>query len=119
MRFDDDNSIVPLEDADPREEILRLEDEIESLAETIERCRKIDLVAKLALAGGALMLLGLAIGVLRVNELILICAITAAIGGIVGYGSNLSTSRQAAAELKAAEARRVALIDASNLRLVE
>ena len=63
MRLDDDNSIVPLEDADPREEILRLEDEIESLADTIERCRKIDLVAKLALAGGALALLGLRIGV--------------------------------------------------------
>ena len=118
MRLDDDNSIVPLEDADPREEILRLEDEIESLAETIERCWKIDLVAKLALAGGALVLLGFAIGVLRVNELILICAITAAIGGIVGYGSNLSTWRQAAGDLKVAEARRVALIDGSKLRVI-
>ena len=118
MRFDDDNSIVPLEDADPREEILCLEDEIETLADTIERCRKIDLMAKLAIAGGAIVLLGLALGVLRVDELILICAITAAIGGIVGYGSNLSTSRQAAADLKAAEARRAKLIDGSNLRVV-
>ncbi|HEY7301391.1 MAG TPA: hypothetical protein VH684_26165 [Xanthobacteraceae bacterium] len=118
MRLDDDNSIVPLEDADPREEILRLEDEIESLAALIERCRKIDLAARLAVAGGALVLLGLAFGILF-NELILVCAITAAIGGIVAYGSNLSTSRQAASELKAAEARRAELIDASNLRLVE
>jgi hypothetical protein len=119
MRLDDDNSIVPLEDADPREEILRLEDEIESLAETIERCRKIDLVAKVAIASGATAILALAFGIGSSSELFLMSAITAAIGGIVAYGSNLSTSRQAAAELQAAEARRAELIDGSNLRLVE
>jgi len=119
MRLDDDNSIVPLEDADPREEILRLEDEIESLAETIERCRKIDLVAKVAIAWGAITMLALAFGIGSSNELFLISAISAAIGGIVAYGSNLSTSRQAAAELKAAEARRAQLIDGSNLRVIQ
>ena len=45
MRANDDSTIVPLDDADPREEILRLEDEIESLVDTIERCRKVDLVS--------------------------------------------------------------------------
>src|SRR5947207_4484069 len=100
MRIDDDHSIIPVEDADPREEILRLEDQIEALADTIERCRKIDLIARLALAGGALAMLSLIFGVIRFNELILVCAFTAAIGGIVGYGSNLSTSRQAEIELK-------------------
>jgi hypothetical protein len=119
MRLDDDNSIVPLDDADPREEILRLEDEIEALSDSIERCRKIDLMSKFSLAGGAVALLGLAIGIFRFSELILVCAFTAAIGGIVGYGSNLSTSRQAEAELKAAEARRAQLIDGSKLRLVQ
>jgi hypothetical protein len=119
MRLDDDSSIIPLDDADPREEILRLEDEIESLADTIERCRKIDLVSKLAIGGGALALLGTAIGLVRTDELILVCALTAAIGGIVGYGSNLSTSRQVTADLKAAEARRAELIDGSKLRLAE
>jgi hypothetical protein len=119
MRVDDDSSIIPLDDADPREEILRLEDEIESLSDTIERCRKIDLVAKLAIGGGALALLGTALGIIRSDELILVCALTAAIGGIVGYGSNLSTSRQATADLKAAEARRAELIDESKLRLVQ
>ena len=98
---------------------MRLEDKIQRLADTMERCRKIDLIAKLALAGGALALLGVAIGVFRSNELILVCAFTAAIGGIVGYGSNLSTGRQAEGELKAAEVRRVELIERSKLRLVE
>ena len=119
MRVDDDSSIIPLHDADPREEILRLEDEIESLAVTIERCRKVDLVSKLAIAGGALTLLGTAFGLLRTDELVLVCAFTAAIGGIVGYGSNLSTSRQATAELRVAEARRAQLIDGSSLRWVQ
>ena len=45
-------------------------------------------------------------------------ALAILIGGIVAYGSNVSTARQAAAELQAAEARRAELIDASNLRLV-
>ena len=119
MRVDDDSSIVPLDDADPREEILRLEDEIESLAVTIERCRKVDLVSKLAIAGGALTLLGTAFGLLRTDELVLVCAFTAAIGGIVGYGSNVSTLRQATADLRAAEARRAQLIDGSSLRWVQ
>jgi hypothetical protein len=119
MRVDDDSSIIPLDDADPREEILRLEDEIEALAVTIERCRKVDLVSKLAIAGGALTLLGTAFGLVRTDELILVCAFTAAIGGIVGYGSNLSTLRQATADLKAAEARRAQLIDRSSLRWVQ
>ena len=119
MRVDDDSSIIPLHDADPREEILRLEDEIESLAVTIERCRKVDLVSKFAIGGGALALLGTAFGLLRTDELILVCAFTAAIGGVVGYGSNVSTLRQAMADLKAAEARRAQLIDGSSLRLVQ
>ena len=119
MRVDDDSSIVPLDDADPREEILRLEDEIESLAVAIEGCRKIGLVSKIAIGGGVLALLGTAFGIVRTDELILVCAFTAAIGGIVGYGSNLSTLRQATADLKAAEARRAQLIDGSSLRLVQ
>ena len=119
MRLDDDSTIIPLDNAEPHEEILRLEDEIESLADTIERCRKVDLVSKLAIGGGALALLGTALGLVRTDELILVCAFTAAIGGIVGYGSNLSTLRQATADLKVAEARRAQLIDGSSLRPVE
>ena len=112
MRAEPEDSIVPLPDADPREEILRLEDEIEALAGTLERCRKVDLIAKIALLGGAIAMLSLPIGIIRFDELVLFCAITAAIGGIVAYGSNISTSRQATDELKAAEARRRELIDA-------
>ena len=42
-------------DADPHEQIAQLETQIESLAETVEGCRKIMLVAKVAIAGGAIL----------------------------------------------------------------
>ena len=42
------------DDDDPHEQIARLEAQIEALAGTVESCRKIMLVAKAAIAGGAL-----------------------------------------------------------------
>jgi hypothetical protein len=44
---------------DPRTEILRLETEIEELTEVIERCRKIILMSKIAVAAGSIWLLAL------------------------------------------------------------
>ncbi len=119
MRSIPPDSTMPIADAERRDEIMRLEEEIEALAETLERCRKISVASKVAIAGGTIALLGLAIGAVRLDLLVLICAITATIGGIVAYGSNVSTSRQTMADLKAGESRRAALIDGSDLRLVE
>ena len=119
MHADTDDSNLPITDADRRDEIVRLEDEIEALVETLERCRKIDVASKIAMMGGATAMLALALGAIRLDELVLICAITAAIGGIVAYGSNVSTSKQAMAELRSAEARRAELIESSDLQLVE
>ena len=48
----------------------------------------------------------------------MIGAISAVIGGTVVFGSNTSTSKQAAADIKAAEALRAELIGKINLRLV-
>ena len=42
-----------MSDGDPHEQIAQLEAQIEALAETVEGCRKIMLVAKVAMAGGA------------------------------------------------------------------
>ena len=49
----------------------------------------------------------------------MIAALAAIIGGIVVFGSNTGTSKQAAAALKQADAVRTALIDRINPRPVE
>jgi hypothetical protein len=106
------------DDDDPHEQIARLEAQIEALAETVESCRKIMLVAKVAIAGGALLILAMIVGMVR-PELASLCGATAALlGGIVLLGSNRSTSDQALAKVKKAEAARTALIDRLELRPV-
>ena len=45
-----------LEDADPYEEIVRLEERIEELAAKVESCRKFILASRIAVAGGGLVL---------------------------------------------------------------
>ena len=103
---------------DPHDEISRLEAEIEKLSEVMASCEKIILVSKIAMAAGGICLLATIAGIVNTYPAILIAAIAAIIGGIVGVGSNASTSRQAAISIKTAEARRAELIGKINLRVV-
>ena len=103
---------------DLRKEILRLEAEIDELTGVIERSRKVSLIAKIALVAGAIGLLASTVGAISFDPVALIGAIAAVIGGIVVFGSNTSTSKQAAARIKAAEARRAELIGMIDLRPV-
>jgi hypothetical protein len=105
-------------DGDPRERIARLEAQIEALAETVESCRKIMLVAKVAIAGGAALILAMVLGMVRPELASLSGATAALLGGIVLLGSNRSTSDQALAKMRKAEAARTALIDRLELRPV-
>jgi len=107
-----------VDEDDAREEIARLEARIEELADVVESCRKVILAAKAAIAAGALLMLAVLIGVIRFDPLSMIGAMAAVLGGIVLFGSNASTSQQATAALRAAEARRAELIDAIELRPV-
>lgn len=104
---------------DPREEISQLEQRIEMLEEGIERCRKLRLLARIALAVGVIWLLLMSVGVAAIAAVNIIGAIAALLGGIVLLGSNSSTWTQTERALAAAEGRRKELIETMNLRLVE
>src|SRR5579872_3309570 len=106
------------EEADPREEIVRLEAEIEELAETIESCRKTVLIAKGVMAVAAVLIAAGLIGLVMIDPAVLIAAFGIVLGGVVVYGSNISTLDQARSRAKAAEQARSRLIGAIELRVV-
>lgn len=106
------------DDDDPRQDIERLEAQIDELAAKLESCRKFILVSQIAIVAGAALLLALLLGVLRFDATEMLAAIAALLGGIVGWGSNRSTAQEAAAELAAAEADRKALIGSIDLHVV-
>jgi hypothetical protein len=103
---------------DPHEDIARLEARIEELAEAIEKCRKVILISKTAIALGAILGLLIMLGVIRVDPMALIGAIAAVIGGTVLLGSNSSTLAEMTAAMKTAETQRAQLIDNLDLRVV-
>src|SRR5882724_11640358 len=105
-------------DGDLRDQILRLEADIEELTEVIERCRRVVLISKVAIVAGGIWLLTLTLGAIRFDPMAMVGAIAVVIGGIVVFGSNMSTSRQAAVAIKAAEACRAELISKIDLRTV-
>ena len=102
----------------PSDEISQIEARLEHLAEVCERCRKIILVSKLAIAGSAALLLLMMLGLFGSDAVAAIGAIAAVLGGTVSLGSNVSTLRQTMDAIGAAEARRSELIGGIDLRVV-
>ena len=103
---------------DPTDEISDIEDRIERLAEIAERCRKIILVSKVAIATGAGLLLLMILGLFGFSQVAAIGSIAAVLGGIVSLGSNVGTLRQSMAAISAAETLRSELIGGIDLRVV-
>ena len=103
---------------DPIDEISLIEARLEELAEGAERCRKIILVSKAAIAIGVTLLLVMMLGLFGSNQVAAIGSIAAVLGGIVSLGSNVSTLRQTMAAMSAAEVLRSDLIDRIDLRVV-
>ena len=105
-------------DDDLIDEISDIEDRIERLAGIAERCRKYILASKIAIGGGAVLLLVTILGLFGLGQTAALGSIALVLGGIVSLGSNVSTLRQSEDAIGAAEARRAALIGGIDLRVV-
>jgi len=103
----------------PPDEIARLEREIEALAETAERCRKVMRAARIAIMAGGVGLVVVVTGIIALDPTVWIMAVAAVIGGIVMLGSTAATARQTAAAIAKAEAQRAGLIGGIPLRDVQ
>jgi hypothetical protein len=106
------------DDGDLHEQILHIEAHIEELTDIIERCQKIILISKVAIAAGGILILTIIIGAVGFDPTVLIGAIAAVIGGTVVFGSNTSTLKQTSADMKAAEAHRTELVSRMDLKMV-
>ena len=76
------------------------------------------LLSKVAIAAGAICLSAYLLGAVWLNAVAVIGAMAAVIGGVVVFGSNLTTSNQTTTAIKALERHRAELIDKINLRTI-
>jgi hypothetical protein len=102
----------------PTDEIAEIEARIEELAEIAERCRKIVLASKAAIAVGVALLLIMMFGLFGSSHVAALGSIALVLGGIVSLGSNVSTLQQTESAISGAEMRRSDLIDRIDLRVV-
>jgi hypothetical protein len=100
------------------DDISRIEARLDQLADLSERCRKIILVSRTAIAAGVALLLVTLLGLLGPSQVSLIGSIAMILGGIVSLGSNVSTLRQTMDAIRTAEALRSELIGRLDLRAV-
>ena len=99
------------------EEIVRLEEHIEELAAKTESCRKFILASRIAVTGGGVVLAAMQVGVIRSDLGLMAAVVSLLLGGIVVWGSNSSTAKEATKEL-VAESERAMLIEHINPRLI-
>jgi hypothetical protein len=113
-----DRPVLETGDGDPSDEIARLEERLEELADAMTRCRKIRLISQIAITAGGMWMLAVTVGVLGFDPIAMMAAISGVIGGTVMYGSNRTTWREVDAAINDAEAKRAELIGRLDLRVV-
>ena len=99
--------------------IVLLEERIEELCAKIESCRKFILASRIAVTGGGIVLAAMLVGAIRFDLGTMAASVAAFLGGIVVWGSNTSTAKEAAKEMAAAEADRAALIEIIDPRVIQ
>ncbi|MDE2364337.1 MAG: hypothetical protein KGM42_16800 [Hyphomicrobiales bacterium] len=104
-----------MDDPESKDQIAALEARIDALRDEIENCRKAILISRAAIIAGGLWLALTLIG-FSASTAGFFLAVAAVLGGIVGAGSNLTSQRNARAELARCKSERDALIDALDLR---
>jgi len=107
-----------MHESDVHDEVARLEERIETLMASIERCRKIALGAKIAVTAGAIWFALVLFWIVSFDATAFVAALAAVLGGIVLLGSNATTWAQTDADLQAAEAARAELIGRIEFRVV-
>ena len=107
-----------MSDSDHRDEIVRLEAQIDELAARIESCRKFILAGRIAVVSGGGVLVAILLGMIRSDPSVMGIAAAALLGGIVVAGSNRSTAKEASNQLSANEAKRAELISKLELQTV-
>ena len=76
-------------------EIVRLEEHTEELAAKIESCRKFILAARIAVAGGGVVLAALLVGVIRSDLGLMAAAVSLLLGGIVVWVQTITPQNRA------------------------
>lgn len=107
-----------MDEGDVAGQIALLEERIETLTASIERCRKISYAAKIAIAGGAAWFVLFLLWIVPFGPTAFVAAVSAVLGGCVLLGSNATTWEQTETGRAAAEAMRADLIGTIELRLV-
>jgi uncharacterized protein involved in response to NO len=106
-----------MDDISP-DDIARIEERIEALRDSVVRCRKVSLAARLMIGAGAVWLALTVLALVPLLPAVSLAAIAGVIGGVVLAGSNATTLGQTEAQLQASEAMRAQWIDRREMRLV-
>jgi hypothetical protein len=99
-------------------DIARIEEHIEALRDSVARCRKLALAAKVLIGAGAAWLALTLFDFISFVPFAVIAAMAAMIGGIVLAGSNATTWTQTQARLHNSEALRQEMIERLEMRVV-